>query len=499
MPAHENDRPPAAKRPPEANPSVGLPPPPWPRERSLYGVPVRRLPWGWALLVGLLCATVAAVVAWFAIPVTYTATAWLRIAARPPRVAFDVARADDFLTHRSTQAALVTSTFVLEAALRKPGIAELPCIRQQRDPVTWMKNAARVSFPGDGEIMQVAMTGKDPTQLAKLVDAVKDAYLDQVVAAQYEDGLRQKQVVEEGYQHALKEVENKADQFDELADQLGLADSEADGIEELLSLEILSELRSRVNRIRDEIARCDRRVTVLKTRLAKTGTASEAGMQEESLVQLRIEAILAQDPWFAQANAQLASLESAILEEKLRAGQEDAPSVLRLQERLDTVKAGLARRREELLPQVVQQVRLELARAGALPASTMSDQVLALIEDTEFERTLLEEELQTAVEAFEDAAKQAEQSSTFSAELQTRQDELERLKRIAQELGDRAEEWEIELAAEPRVTLLEAASVPKSSNIDVKLRNLALIVVAAFLAGGGAVLAIGFLIRQRDA
>jgi len=496
MPANENDPPPAEKRLPEGNPPGKLPPPPWPGEPSLYRAGARRLPWGWALLAGFLCAGAAAAVAWFAIPVTYTATVWLRIAAREVNDGPQGGPGGNYLAHRSTQAALVTSNFVLSDALEQPEIAQLPSIQRRPDPVAWLKKCLNVSFPGNGEIMQIAMTGEDPDQLTRLANAVKDAYLQQVTATEDEDQGRRREVLEENYRRSRDELAKKSNDLNRLATQLGLADSEGARIKELHSLDTLPELRSRVNRLQDDISRADRRITILKLRLGKTGEGGGLKEKEEMLVARRVEARLAEDPWIAQAMTQMQALEAAVQEEKLRSGRENAPSVERLQDRLQAVEEGIAGRKQELLPQVTGEVRQEITQEGGLSSTTLKEQLNTLVDDAELEKSLLQDDLQTATQEFEDAATKAENTETSSTEMEIGQNELERLKRITQQMGDDLQKWEMDLAASPRVTLLEPASVPKSSNFELKLRNVSLSTIIAFLAGGAVVLAIGSLLRR---
>jgi len=484
--------------------------PPWPaRDKprpdilSLTPRPVDllyalRRRWKWAVGLGLLSAVLALAIAWLIVPVNYTATAWLRIANKS-YIIFDQSREDDLLNHRNAQATLMTSKFVLNAALRKPGIAQQPDIRDERDPVTWLQRNIKVSFPGRSEILQIAMTGEDPSQLVKLVNAVKDAYMEEVVAVERESHLRRKRVLEQSYLRNLEQIKKKTYLFRELADQLGTSDSDAARQRQIHALDTLTTLRDRVNELRGRIGGMDRKVAILKARLSKFGDRAEGEaeqLDEDALVQRLLESALAQDPGIAQARNQMIALEQAIFQEKLLAAHSKVSSIVRLEEQLEGLKQQALRRREEIAPQLEEQIREYIASGAQVKPVTFRDQVLAEIENTELEKGVLESELKVAEETFTEAATEAEKLGQYSAELETKRIELERLKKITGKMGNELQQWEIELAAAPRVTLLEAASVPRSSDIDKKYRIVAFIGLAAFGVVLFGVAALDFLARR---
>ncbi len=77
---------------------------------------------------------------------------------------------------KQTQLQLIKGPNVLRLALREPGIAQLPIITEQPDPVQWLGSQLKLSYPGDSEVLEVSMTGDRPEQLVKLVNAIVDVY-----------------------------------------------------------------------------------------------------------------------------------------------------------------------------------------------------------------------------------------------------------------------------------------------------------------------------------
>ena len=137
--------------------------------------------WLWALLAGLLLGVPLAAVLWLVTPENYEVTAWLRV-GDPQRTGDDRFRdASEYEAYRKTQAARIRHPVVLQAALDKEGIATLPILRSEPEPRRFLQDEIIVVAPPDSELLQIKMRGKDPQQLVKIVNAVKDSYIDNVV------------------------------------------------------------------------------------------------------------------------------------------------------------------------------------------------------------------------------------------------------------------------------------------------------------------------------
>jgi hypothetical protein len=78
--------------------------------------------------------------------------------------------------------ALVTSQSAIEAALAKPGIGQIRNIQGNGNAANWLRNRLRVTFPGDGEIMELKLEGKNngAEDDRQLLGAVVESYLAEV-------------------------------------------------------------------------------------------------------------------------------------------------------------------------------------------------------------------------------------------------------------------------------------------------------------------------------
>jgi len=483
---------------------------PTPLQReTLHGPPkpsdvlhaVRRR-WWLILIMGVLASAGVMVFAWRTIPVEYTATAWLQVSLERPRVLFDTKDDDPLLRNRQTQTTLVTSNRVLTAALQRPGISQLPYIRNQVDPIMWLRRNLRVRFADQAEILEISMTGGDPEQIAAIVNAVKDAYMSEVGDVSRNYALERKKLLEANYAQTLELVKKRDQRYRELANALGSADSEVARKKALTALETLADHRKHVNELRQQISGLERRIAILQSRLRymeehRPQTSEEERRQrDEAVIQQIVENALRADPWIAAAQARLSYLETRWFEERQRAAQgEKAPSAQRIQEEMETLRKGLEQRRAELTPQLVEFAREQLAKGRAVARPTETEQIQAEIAQAELEKAVLEDELKVALEQFEKEAAEAEQLGKYSADLEAERAEVERLKAIAARMGDELERWNIELAAPPRVRVLEEASTPRISNINDKYRLVSFLGLMAFLGTGAAVVLLDFFLR----
>ena len=143
----------------------------------------------WLLAVGLgmLAATVAGTAAWFLVPpAKFAAEAVLQVDSRVPVVVFSTAETqnqaqDEYKRYQKSQINLVRSRLVLVSALGQPGIDKFRTIREADDPVTWLKEHLEVSFINDSEILQIGLKGDYPEEMAAIVNAVREAYMEEVV------------------------------------------------------------------------------------------------------------------------------------------------------------------------------------------------------------------------------------------------------------------------------------------------------------------------------
>jgi hypothetical protein len=78
---------------------------------------------------------------------------------------------------------LVTSDEVINAALASPKVAGLGQIRRQPNAAAWLRDRLRVTYPGDGKIIEFRLPGhgSGADDDLQILQAVVDAYQGAVV------------------------------------------------------------------------------------------------------------------------------------------------------------------------------------------------------------------------------------------------------------------------------------------------------------------------------
>ena len=110
-----------------------------------------------------------------------------------------------------TNAQLIKSEFVLNSALSdaKYHIADLPTLRDQKDPIKYLDEKIIVQFSDGSEVIRVSMEGDHPDDIRKIVDAVKDAYYREVVEKEIAQKVALKHKVEEAKTALEGQMRNK--------------------------------------------------------------------------------------------------------------------------------------------------------------------------------------------------------------------------------------------------------------------------------------------------
>lgn len=139
----------------------------------------------WSLVAIVLLAGAGGGVAWWYFAPSPRVTSYLKVARYPQSYIFEqpsITEAE-YRRRQGNHLALITSPLVLDAVLQQQDIANLDLVSQHGDPLAWLADSLQVSFPSDGEIMEIALpcAESDSGQAIKIVDAVTRAYFDKVL------------------------------------------------------------------------------------------------------------------------------------------------------------------------------------------------------------------------------------------------------------------------------------------------------------------------------
>ncbi|MHB1034190.1 MAG: polysaccharide biosynthesis tyrosine autokinase [Pirellulales bacterium] len=433
--------------------------------------------WLLATGIGVACATVFATVAWILVPVRYEAIALLHVARMKPSWVYELPGEatwrdpKEYDSFRKTQIAQIKSSFVLTAALRAQDIIQLPLyLEHQDDPVSWLEDEILLTYPEDSEILQLSMRGEDPEQLAKLVNAVTDAYLRQVVNAdrtERSDRLEQLQGI---YDTAQKECESKMGTFKALATQTGAVDSEAVVTKQKLAFETLALLKRQLYDMNMAQMKAAANVLGFKAALEQAKKPSDTEMAYELEEN--------KDPEIQGSLKSKLELKAILDQARAVTNRRDDPTIMQLTKRMEVVEEAIQERRAQLRPQIQQQLQGEQ------------------IKQLEIQMQAAETEQKMYADAVVKVAKEVEAQSTEVSKLGSSSAQLDSLKSQIEQLQDNTKKvmgqiqaLKVELGAPNRVTQIQKADPPTEND---QLLKFVLVTFATVFGFGLAVFGVSF-------
>ena len=408
--------------------------------------------WKQAVLIGIPVTALVAGLAWALFPAYYTSFALLKVASTEPRLVFKKAESEqNFDTFRQTQIAMIRSRFVLNAALRRPGISELQTIQKLAHPLEWLETNIVVDTYNSPEILKISLSDSDAEDITKLANAVKDAYLDEVVLADRKERITRLSELERIHGETEEKVRQKEQRVEALARELGTGDSQALSIKHQMALEQISLLRREHARVRFELMRA-------QINQQSTGTT---GAAEFSPV------LLGSQPGVDGVSAGTSSVDPRATLAANRVTQLKALISRYESQVVDQNHPALQKYRDELKQLQVSAGQVEISGAPA-PGSRL--------EILKRQEKLLAEEL----EKYSDLVKNIGSSSY---ELELMKSEIAQISKVSDQVGSEMEAHRIELKSPTRITLMQEAEIPQVLDLSKKKK----------LTGAAGVGALGFI------
>ena len=438
--------------------------------------------WLPATALALTLGSLAGILTWLFLPRNFEAVAWLRVRDKSGMYGAGAGRDNaEYEAYRKTQVQLIKSPFVLTSALRRPGVSSLAILSGEEDPVGWLMRNVQVSAPMESEVVQVRLRGENAKEVTQIVNAVTQAYLNDVVNKEKSERLQRRDTLERKYKENMAEVRAGLDTYHNLAKSLGTADSAEVATQRSLLLDHLGTLRMQINQNQRDLTLIDAELAIMDAK-DKGEISLEQAVPEET-----VDALLLRDPQFAELRERLAAIEESMAyqaERSARGGND--PAVKRLEAMRDAMVTRLEDRKEELRPQIVAQLALDSSnrRTGAAAESPV---VLRM------RREILSKQLEEANKQFDKVADEVKALGAANADLLARKQEIEQLMKVTDQMGVQLNATEIDVSMPNRVELIEEASPPEGSDDLFRTMLSVLAAAAGLVLGGGTVVLFEYL------
>jgi polysaccharide biosynthesis transport protein len=430
-----------------------------------------------ALGMALLCVGVAGPAAWFLVPsAKFKAQARLQLVATPPKVLFRTVdtdtTGDDYKRYQNTQLTLVKSQLVLNGAISDKAVSKYRMIRAQVDPIAWISENLKSEFVNASEVMEISLSGDDPVEIAGIVNAVKKAYMEEVVNVDTKrraDRFAKLRTIKEQYAEILKE---RRDRLRKNAEAVGSDDKDTLALRQQYAMEHMAWLTKELLDIQSGIRKSEARI---KTEVRPEESPEERASDTHSKAD--IDALVDQDPNVARLVGQLAyeearlSKHSEYMRQSSRGGLTD-PSVKKLKLDVAATAKLLKNQRAELRPIIVRELRGQ-DRNEKVTSSNAEQQNLSMLLE-------VEERLKVEIKSVSDANRSL---NVKTLDLSALHEEVTQLQGTASQVSTEVEAITVELQAPPRVRTIEDAVPPLSRDEKKRFATIGLILVGSFFGG----------------
>jgi capsular exopolysaccharide synthesis family protein len=438
--------------------------------------------WLPALCIGLLCGGVVGGATWLVVPpAKSTAQALLHVSMVQQDLVYKNAdRQPDFATYQRTQAALVKSRLVLNAALNRPEVRELTMIQEQTDPIQWLDKNLQTDYSKGPEFLRVSLRGDRPKELVILVNAVTKAYLEEIVNKEFNDRNARLDRLKTLFDQYDRQTRNKRQAFRVVAKEAGSRDSRNLALMQRIALERLAQSQKELTELQSEVRKLqvDLALQISKSRVGWENYAAVLGSlpRADLPVNLALACLLQnherllppteqaerpsprdpliteylhKDPAAKKLLEQEAQLEAAVAEIKrvYRPNYFEKKSQKERKE-LKAVRKALDARRRDLVGVVAEQIRLR-ARLQAQGHLNQMRERLATLKRLE---TLLNEDVQRL-------DKQTRSINDSGLELESLRDDITQAEGTLKTITAELEKLKVERQAPPRVTSQEDAVI----------------------------------------
>jgi hypothetical protein len=375
--------------------------------------------------------------------------ALLHIVSQPPRIldrptpgAREGETDQAYERFKRTQAVLMKTRLVANAALRQPRIAELELVKQQKDPVWWLIDNLQVDFPNDSEIMRVWLPGKPSKDLATLVNAVAQAYLAEIINKEKSNQAKHLDMLRGVVSRYDEVLRSKRQALRALAESAGSSNPENLALKQKLALDQLSRVQQELASVTSELRRAKLEIQLEQ---AREKDASRRAVSEQAISDL-----MASDTSIKRAEAKLQQKEEQVEALRKRYKYTDEDVILKnAEEQVAAIWKEIADRKEKLRPKLEEEFR-ERAKAAAAARGAAAQERLSLVES--MHATLKEE-----------VSRSLEENKSLGAkhvDLDSYKEEIAQAEAVARRAQAELERMNVEINAPARVRLIEPAEAP---------------------------------------
>jgi succinoglycan biosynthesis transport protein ExoP len=419
--------------------------------------------WILAVGMGLVAAVASAIAMWFIFPESSSAVALFQVESKEPTlIDFTHARdTQDFDILQKTQLALLKSHYVLEKALRGPGVSSLSALAGQSDPVEWLTEKLIVSVQQNSEILSITLTGDEaPEDLRKLVDAVAQAYLNTVVFDKDQERLVTRDALAKSLKKISDEIQSNMEGFLSLAKDLGVSQAydQRDPESDMLMRDVTDLMKNKTD--------LEAKIFQVQTDYAIV----QQQYKDPQMMQYQVDEQLKSDPNMSSLNETLmrAQYELSSQGSIMKNGQSKEA------DRLKKQIAGIQKQISEYRNQQLQQM-------SGQQKNTPNIQLQSATKGYQTQLGMLAQGRAALEKQIEGLKEQLLKKAGKSVELDVQRASLDQSREIAKDMGIKLQTFDIEAEAPKRIKPIQPAVVIPGINKTIRYAVTGLGFIAGFV------------------
>ena len=439
---------------------------------------VRRRPF-WFAGVILLAAGMGAAI-WLFLPLSKSAAAVTFQVHQPQALLGAAAGANDQQAFKAIQIGRLRARPVLSQALNEPGVAQLPTVKAQSDPVAWLEKGLKVEAKGLGpDMFRAILEGESVADLQTVLGALAKVYLADVDLAAHGKQRDRHAKLKKTVEGLEKEIEQTTKRISDLAATVGGTRGEQEVLDMMRAPKVsqvgrdLTAAQTKLELAKAEVAQAQARLALfLPVELSAGQHGPPAPPVAPPLSEVQIDALVRANPFLAQADQVVEGLQSAVARLEGVSDPEADP--------LLKAKAKLAAAREN------RDLLRAAARRGAVnrlvdkeraTAHDAVEQAMRVVRLEEVKVGLVQKEvdkLNTDLKAIRE----------MRAELQQHQNQIETKRNIRNEAANKLHHLEVELDnITSRVTRIDEPFPVAGLEGNKRLKYTLMAVVGVFVVG----------------
>jgi polysaccharide biosynthesis transport protein len=424
--------------------------------------------WRSALAVGLILACVGAGLAWVTYKPKYTAVTAMRIAFSKQSILPGAPAENErsIEKRQKNEAQIIKSRDLLRAVLKTGDIRSLETIRNEEDPVEWLEKELQASFVKDTDFFRIALSGENPEDVTKIVNAVRKVYIEKYKYATNSQQAQQLQNIAQIVVNSQEKIKKERDFLKGLATSFDTGELQVLTLKQKMAVEEFGDRRRELSKLEAEMRANEALLVVQEFELKATETPGT-----EKLTVGLVEEWLEKDPRVQQANIDIRQSEAQIKKYKLKVTGTN-PRLTEMEASLTKARGDLENVKIEIMPEVTKRIQnLRRVQRALSLQSTHEKLAVAKAQRTEVAKIV------------EKLAEDAKKIGIGSIEIENRRHSIETQEELLRTLRATKERLEIEISNERDLVFNEMAAEVPTVNQASLLKSGSLFSLGGLLIG----------------